>query len=238
MMPKLLSFVVDSSVEGASGEVLYCPTYSATADMQQWWMEYSIDSADLQIDAADLTGTWYCWVRVNQPSANAEEADYLFVKGDPNNGSGETWYSTAFASADDSADRIANDISGLVGTGVGVWGWLGEAGNGVAKLFSLDSEGKIVFRINEREGGEGNARIDVICWTNDPTYVPTDADFDATYVSDGLVLNIDASDAGDNVDTYAKPLVAYTSDAVGTLKIANQSPLVGAKPLLIERVGL
>ena len=231
---KTAEFVVDSAVEGARGEALYCPTYSPMADMQQWWMEYSIDSADTQIDAADLTGTWYCWVRVNQPSVDAEEADYLVVKGDANDGSGTDWYSTAFSTLVDPNDRIANDINGLVGAGVGVWGWLGEAGNGVAKDFNLDVDNKIVFRINEREGGPGNARIDAICWTNDASYVPTDADFDDMYVTDGLVFDFNASDAGAAVTDYAKPLVAHSSDAVGTLKVANQSPLVGVKPAVMR----
>lgn len=224
-------FVEDAAVSGASGQALYCPTYSPTADIQQWWMEYSIDSLDTQINAADLTGTWYCWVRVNQPSANAEEADYLLVKGDPNDGSGQTWYSAALGAIDDAKDRISNDISGLAGAGVGVWGWLGEAGSGVAKQFNVDEAGKIVFRINEREGGEGNGRIDVICWTNDPSYKPSDADFYGSYVTNGLVLDYNAAQAGKNVNDYAKPLVG---NGTGILRTLNEGALTGTKPVIVR----
>src|SRR5690606_4844025 len=36
---------------------------------------------------------------------------------------------------------------------------------------------KITFRIFKAEAGHWNARIDVICWSNIESYVPTDSDF-------------------------------------------------------------
>lgn len=140
----------------------------------------------------NLSGTWYCCVRVSQPVAGVEQADYLIVKGDSGDGIGTDWYSTAFSTIDDTDDILNDDIVGNDGIGYGAWIWMGanDKAKGVEKEFNIDADGKIVFRINEKESNENSARIDTICWADDPYYIPNDASFGKVVVSDGLVLGL------------------------------------------------
>jgi hypothetical protein len=214
---KTAEFVVDPQVMNASGDALYFDQYSPNVQIDQWWAEYSIDSAAVTEPAITLSGNWYCWVRVNQPQAGVEEANYLLVKGDPNDGSGSDWYSAAIAGVSDGDDILNNDIAGNGGAGIGTWIWMGASTKtaGVEKEFNLDTEGRIVFRINEREGGPDAGRIDAICWTNDPIYVPNDAVFGQVAIADGLVLEMNAAYPGINCVDQWRPYVA--SDPFGKL---------------------
>ena len=209
---KTTEFVVDEEALNPSGSALYFPDYSDRTTIDQWWAEYSIDSADTQVVSdpnVDLTGTWYCWVRVNQPVVDAEEADFLLVKGDSGDGSGATWYDTAIAGVDDADDMLCNDLATAEAVGPGMWRWIGidASSGGVPKEFAVDSEGKIVFRINEREGNSGNARIDAICWTDDASFTPTDRKFSRAVISDNLIFEINAAHAGDMADYYWPPII-------------------------------
>ncbi|MFI4910931.1 MAG: LamG-like jellyroll fold domain-containing protein [Sedimentisphaeraceae bacterium JB056] len=202
-------FTVDTEAWNTSGSALYFSEYSNKTQIDQWWAEYSIDSADLPDPAIELSGNWYCWVRVNQPAADDEEANYLVVKNDSGDGSGESWYSTAIAGVTDEDDILGNDLPGNDGAGAGKWIWLGadSTTSGVEKEFSLDTDGKIVFRINEREAGENSERIDAIFWTNEPNYVPTDLLFGEVVISNGLAFEANAADAGDLVNDYWTPVL-------------------------------
>ncbi|MFI4911822.1 MAG: LamG-like jellyroll fold domain-containing protein [Sedimentisphaeraceae bacterium JB056] len=222
---KTAEFVSDVSVENASGQAFYFDQYSPKEQIDQWWAEYSIDSAAISEPAITLSGTWYCFVRVNQPEVDAEEANYLLVKNDSGDGSGAAWYSAAIAGVDDADDILNNDVAGNGGAGDGQWTWLGASSSsaGAEKEFVLDTEGKIVFRINEREAGANSARVDAICWTNDPNYVPNDAAFGQIATTDGLVLELDAADAGDQVLTYWQPSASTEN---GTGELSDPAPVL------------
>lgn len=223
---KTPEFVVDPQVMNASGDAFYFEQYSPNVQIDQWWAEYSIDSAAITEPAIMLSGDWYCWVRVNQPQAGAEEANYLLVKGDSGDGAGSDWYSTAIATVTDADDILNNDIAANGGAGSGAWVWMGASTKtaGVEKEFNLDTEGKIVFRINEREGGSNSARIDAICWTNDPNYAPNDAAFGKAAISDGLILELNAAYAGNKVLSNWQPLVS--SDATGSGAMSSPAPVL------------
>ncbi len=223
---KTAEFVVDSDAYNVSGSALYFAQDSDKTDMQQWWSEYSIDSATINDPNVSLSGNWYCWVRVNQPELGAEEATFLIVKGDSGDGSGTDWYETAFAGLDDGDDILNNDIAGNGGAGFGAWTWMGgsDAVNGVEKEFNLDIEGKIVFRINERESNENSGRIDAICWTDDATFVPSDAAFGRVSISDGLVLELNAAYAGNNALSQFMPVVAGEFGELATGEFGDPSP--------------
>ena len=223
---KTTEYTVDVDSVGPSGRSLYFPDYSDRATIDPWWGEYSIDSADPDLSAVSLTGTWYCWVRVNQPEANAEEADYLLVKGD--DGTGISWYDTAIATVDDVNDIIGNAAEAAGASGVGSWQWLGydSTTGGVAKNFALDTDGKIVFRMNEREGGEGNIRIDSICWASEPNYIPDDIDFGQAPISDGLVFEMNAAHPGSNAMSYWVPAIPDQPDDTQG-KLIAQTTILG-----------
>ena len=205
---KTAEYVVDSEVILASDLALYCPTESGSATTEPYWMEYSIDSTDPALSGVALDGTtWYAWARVNQPEADGFEAQWLLVKGDSGDGSGAGWYDTAVAGVVYADDCIANSISSKGGAGPGQWAWIGDDTAGLEKDFNLDADNKIVFRINEREGGPGNGRIDAIALASEPNFVPTDGDFGRTVVSNGLVFMADASVPGDSANTNWQPLI-------------------------------
>ncbi len=209
---KTAEYSVDVDSIGASVKAMHFPDYSGRLTIDQWWGQYSIDSADPDLASVSLTGTWYCWVRINQPLPNAEEADYLLVKGD--DGSGTTWYDTAIAGVDDTDDMIGNAAEAAGASGIGNWKWLGQntTAQGLAKEFVLDTDGKIVFRINEREAGAGNVRIDSICWASEPNYVPSDVDFGQAPITEGLVFEINAAHPGDQADKNWIPVLPNEVD--------------------------
>lgn len=172
---KTPEFVVDKEVFNASGSAMCFQQYSDQNHTDEWWAGYSIDSSDIANLNVNLSGTWYCCVRVSQPVAGVEQADYLIVKGDSGDGIGTDWYSTAFSTIDDTDDILNDDIVGNDGIGYGAWIWMGA--NDKAKGV-------------EKESNENSARIDTICWADDPYYIPNDASFGKVVVSDGLVLGL------------------------------------------------
>ena len=208
---KTAEFVVATDVTGASGDALYCPTVSDSTDLQQWWIEYSIDSADASLSGITLDGTWYCWVRATQPTADDEDADWLIVRDDADDGTGTAWYTDALATLLESDDRIADDLQNR--NAVGQWAWIGgdTTNKGLEKEFTVGTDGKIIFRINERQAGPGNARIDAICWSNDPNYVPVDKNADNKWdvARDVIVLDMDAAQAGSQTNTNWEPVVGH-----------------------------
>ncbi|GMU21042.1 MAG: hypothetical protein AMXMBFR13_11370 [Phycisphaerae bacterium] len=153
-------------------------------DQRDWWAEYQILPADLP-PTFTLSGTWYFWARLQHPDAPSStewnvDSDWLAVNGDPGDldTSGPTdaqWFA-AIQAAVRADDRIANDVH--AGGGVRPdWVWIGYQGTDRRpKMFKL-IDGKIAWRIYEAEAGHWNARIDVICWANQQSFLPTDADY-------------------------------------------------------------
>jgi hypothetical protein len=208
---KTEDFVVDPEVLLASGKAMYFidpEDDSNTTTLEQWWSEYSVDSTVISDPNVDLSGTWYIWLRGNQPVNSNVESDVIFVKGDPNDGSGESWYDTALAGYDPD-DDIIGQIYNTGAAETGNWRWIGQTlgSGGREKEFVLDAEDKIVFRLNEREAGADNVRVDAFCLTDDPNYVPTDVDFNSTPIRDNLVFMMDASHPGNQASTNWKPVI-------------------------------
>jgi len=177
---KTAQFAEDTSVTGTlSGHAYYFEDYDGPTTYQPWWAEYSIDQS--LFPQVVLGGkTWYFWARATQPISGAEESDVVFVKGDPGDGSGTDWYTAALSTVS-TTDRVLNGLEAA--GGVGAWVWCSTQTDPiVSKQFTLDENGKIVFRVSERESGLTNARIDLIMWTDDPAYTPTDADYLGTSV--------------------------------------------------------
>jgi hypothetical protein len=54
--------------------------------------------------------------------------------------------------------------------------WSGDGMGAVQHKTFKVIDGKVTFRIYEREAALTNAMIDVICWADDDGYMPTDAD--------------------------------------------------------------
>lgn len=223
---KTPEYDLDINSVGASNKAMYFPSYSPRTVLDEWWGEYSIDSTDPNFAEVDLSGTWYAWVRVNQPTANSEEANYLFVKG--HDGTGASWYDTALSSVDDIDDMIANEAAQAGAAGIGNWKWMGQSAmtQGLAKDFIVDENNKIVFRINVREGGPGNVRIDAVCWTNDPGYIPGDVDFGQAPIADGLVFEMNAAHPGNKATTYWKPVLPDVADEYQG-RLIDQTMLIG-----------
>lgn len=196
---KSAEFVQDTGEAGntLSGSAYYCPTVSTWDDIQKWYMEYSINPTE--VPSVNLSGTWYFYARVYQPDTPApgdrqanlpNDSDYLLVRGDPGDGTGASWYTDALAGLNNDDDRIFNDIwhstsdpkAGLDQSYDFSWKWYTnqnfETPTYTSKEFNLE-DGKITFRINEREGHPYNVRFDALVWSNVDidAYFPTDADY-------------------------------------------------------------
>lgn len=203
-----------------SGAAYWFPNYDGPDTLQPWWVEYSIDQEDVPVS---LTGTWYFWARAKQLSSGvnaAEESNLVFVKNDPDDGSGANWYADALAGVDLTKDRILNDSVNRT-----TWVWASTNTDPiVAKQFIVDENGKIVFRISERESGLDNANIDAICWTNDPTFVPTDDDYNETpdYSTYGLVQYYSANQTDELAHLMWSPAEGIGNS--GVLRALNGGP--------------
>ncbi|MBI2844442.1 MAG: carboxypeptidase regulatory-like domain-containing protein [Armatimonadetes bacterium] len=154
-----------------SGAAYNFPASSGGSTQDDWWAEYEIPQSKVP---AALTGTWYFWARATQSAQSGTDSGWLIVRGDPNDFS-----YPSLGAPSNANNRILNEIgnAGLFGYN---FGWFQSKNAGAAenctKQFSVGGDNKVLFRIYEREAGPANALIDVICWTNDPNYVPDDDD--------------------------------------------------------------
>ncbi len=194
-----------------SRHAYYFPNYDGPSTFQPWWAEYTIAAVD--VPGVTLDGkTWYFWARASQPISGAEESDVVFVKGDPGDGTGGSWYDDALATVDVATDRILNDLASV--GGVGAWVWCStETESVVSKEFNLDENNEIVFRISERESGLANARIDAMMWTDDPNFVPADSDYLGTSLY-GIRQVYDGRDAGEIPHIFWTAQDGYGQDAI------------------------
>ncbi|MBI2841972.1 MAG: chitobiase/beta-hexosaminidase C-terminal domain-containing protein [Armatimonadetes bacterium] len=153
----------------------YRSTASAPAEQLDWWVQYEIPAADAPFD---LNGFWAFWARTSQSVSSAAESDWVIVNGDfddlnVSNPTDADWL--AGLHMDNATERILDGImyAGLVGYN---FGWFSEAPGGPRWKQMGVIDGKVAFRIYEREAGPTNALIDLICWSDDDLYVPTDTD--------------------------------------------------------------
>ncbi|MBI2843421.1 MAG: right-handed parallel beta-helix repeat-containing protein [Armatimonadetes bacterium] len=166
-----LDFVPDiKSMANALSGIAYNfpdPAGQSAAVLKPWWVKYEIPQAKIPFS---LNGDWVFWARVSQSVNSGYDADSLIVKGDP----GDLDYPDLGTPA--TADRILNNLPG-VGLYNYTFGWFSSENAWTlrTKTFSVIDD-KVEFMIYEREAGPSNALIDVICWSDNANYVPSDAD--------------------------------------------------------------
>jgi len=122
--------------------------------------------------AGGTGGTWYFWARQINPN---NQSDYMLVEGDP--GDPEIPTSPPYPGGNEagpflnSDDRIFEENVGSPGS----WAWglsnheeghTKELQNGENTMYSFD------------RSGNNSVFWDVFMWTDDPDYVPTDADYE------------------------------------------------------------
>ncbi len=129
---------------------------------------------------------------------------------------------------DNTTERILQDLTNGGGTLFNYnWGWVGAANTADVRTSLTKTleviDGKVSWRFYEREAAPSAAMVDVIIWSNDPNYVPTDADYlnlvppslDGDLNLDGFVgqddLNIILGAWGQNV-TQGDPMAGDPSN--------------------------
>ena len=142
--------------EGAFGDFVVCTDRLDRDKPQEWFCEYTVEVA--------RKAGWSVWARLRYPTGG--DMSFGFVPaGEPVTLSGE-------------------QVLGNSGKNEGKWHWDGHGGGSAsvpgehARQMKLD-KGPFTFRIYPREGPgivEKNPRIDMICFCDDPNYVPNDED--------------------------------------------------------------
>ena len=119
-------------------------------------------SYTFDIDQLGLAGTWYFWGRIINPS---NRSDWLVVEGDPDDAGFPTEEPFAFAGNVPHHRIFEGNVASF--------GWFGGEEGHTKELRS----GENTMHIFNRESGNGSVFWDVMMWTSDPNYVPTDDDF-------------------------------------------------------------
>jgi hypothetical protein len=120
-------------------------------------------------------GTWYFWAREINPN---NQSDYMLVKGDP--GDAQIPTGPPFPGGDGAApfdnadDRVFEENVGPP------WGWA-RAGHEEGHTKQLQN-GENTMYIFHRQG-DNTVFWDVFVWTDSPSYVPTDADYQNAMVA-------------------------------------------------------
>jgi len=140
----------------AFGDIVLCMDQIDRAQPKDCYCEYRVEIPH--------KGRWTLWARVRYPSG-ADESFGIVLPG----------------------EKVAlegKQVLGNCGQNAAKWHWTGRGGGsttpppGEPITFDLPA-GPFVFRIYPREGGgtaAANPRLDAFCLTDDPAYVPTDAD--------------------------------------------------------------
>lgn len=154
-----------------------------------WWVQYEIPVASVPGNFS-LTGSWSVHFRTQIPTDNEvgggdhfQDSDWLLVNGDAGdlnlaNPTDADWLAAANA-ADATDDRVLQTIIFLNGVRPD-WIWMSadDSGAVMAKDFAVIDD-RITFRLYEREAAPYNGRIDVMVFTNNGDYRPSDADYRA-----------------------------------------------------------
>lgn len=170
-----------------SGDAYYFPreTPQATTLFLPWWAQYEVPAAGIPANFT-VPGTWYFWARTQQPLETdigkySFDSDWLIVNGHATDltvsmPADDDWNAAAqlLQTGD---DRILNDLQ-PAGAQRPEWRWISHTGTTLRAKTLTVIDDKLAFRIYPREAGNWNARIDWICWSNDPGFVPTDADLE------------------------------------------------------------
>ncbi len=142
--------------EEALGDFITCTDSPAVAAKQPWYCEYRVEIPH--------KGQWTLWGRVRYPRGG-DMSFGLVVPGED-------------------VTLRGRQVLGNCGTAGTKWHWTGRGGGSTSPppgspiVFNL-KPGPFVFRIYAREGSSGPAntpRLDLLCLTEDTSYIPTDAD--------------------------------------------------------------
>jgi len=173
---------------GSPGSGIYGPTV-----YKDWWVEYTIPVDALPAGFLTPGSTWGFLGRVSHsaPALNTVsiDSDWLCVVGDPvDNVDPNNWQVPQNPGPllnGQPAQRVFNNLS--ISTDASLFnytfGWFSEGyGTGPVLMTRVMNpvNGKIVFRLYEREADPYNALVDVLCFTNTTSItgvLPTDADF-------------------------------------------------------------
>lgn len=141
--------------DGTFGDFIV-PTAPPGSELKEWFAEYAVD--------VPKAGTYFVWGRFQYPS-----------------GAGESF---AFAAQTETPSRDLSMAIGNSAVKAKEWHWDSQSGGdavppGSGRRVVRLPKGKVTIRIYAREGGNGaesNPRLDVICLTDNPAYVPNDED--------------------------------------------------------------
>ncbi|MHC4489902.1 MAG: discoidin domain-containing protein, partial [Planctomycetota bacterium] len=143
-------------------------------------------------------GTWYFWGRVLNPSGSS---DFMIVEGhpgDPTLPDGPPYPGTAEAPGFNDSDRLFYQDAGPP------WTW-SRADHAEAHTKQLQDGENTMYIIHRK--GNNTVFWDVFMWTDNPDYVPTDADYrNAERPSAGAATNPGpANEATQSAASYAVP---------------------------------
>ena len=151
----------------ALGDVVLCSGKSGRSANAASYCEYRVN--------LPRKGRWTFWARVRYP-AGGDLSFGIVLPGEP-------------------VTLTGKQVLGNCGLNKGQWHWTGRGGGsttappGGPVVFTLN-RGEFTFRIHPRENGgaaAANPRLDCLCVTDDPDYVPNDADAKA-----GLAASVQA----------------------------------------------
>ena len=151
--------------------------------------------------ASGTGGTWYFWGRVINPG---NQSDYLLVEGDP--GDAEIPTGPSYPGGNEagpflnSDDRVFEENTGPP------WGWgLSNHEEGHTKELQNGENTMYIFD----RSGNNTVFWDTFMWTDDPDYVPTDADYEnATVPTLGGASN--PSPSGGAMDVPRDVILSWT----------------------------
>jgi hypothetical protein len=145
--------------EEAFGDTVVCTGPCRLAASEPDYVEYRVE--------IPRGGRWTLWARVRYPRGGDDSFGIVRI-GEP-------------------VTLTGNQVLGNCGAAGKKWHWTGRGGGltsqppGAPVTFRLDP-GPFVFRVHAREGGgspQTNPRLDLMCLTEDPEYVPSDDDVPA-----------------------------------------------------------
>jgi hypothetical protein len=198
-------------------------------------VEYDINPASVPADF-NLSGVWAFYARSTQPtssSSDSVDSDYVVVNGDPGdinvvNPSNPVWLACLPAAGGAGNARILNDVGDIAGFYNYKFGWYSD--NSLRTKTLAVVGGKVAFRIYEREAAPENADIDVICWSSDLSYLPTDMGY--AIASSGVTSALTLS--GVFVKTWGKVI----SSGSNYFNIDDGSQAAGGKGIKVSLTNL
>jgi hypothetical protein len=172
-----------SDEPGAYGRSITCMGGTRGGNM----MRYTFDISK----TGGSGGTWYFWGRVINPS---NRSSFMLVEGNP----GDPMPVVMPMGDLPNEFRVFEENAGAAGT----WAWSGDNGNESHTKTLQDGENTMYIISRENQ-----AILDLYVWTDDPDYVPTEADYEnAKVASKGEASNPSPSGNAQDVPYYTDTL--------------------------------